>query len=115
MKKKWISMAAVLFMGTSLALTSCGGNNGDMPADTTTGDTQETGVEDSNSPMGTTTGDTVGTTAGTTAGTTTGTTGTTTGGTTGTTGTTTGATTGTTGTTTGGTTGTTTGGGTTGR
>jgi hypothetical protein len=107
MKKQWISMAVALFMGSSLLLTSCGGNNGDMPPESTTGDTQETGIEDPNDPMGTTTGDTVGTsgiTTGTTAGTTTGTT-------TGTTGTTTGGTTGTTGTTTGGTTG----GGTTGR
>ncbi|WP_460924548.1 hypothetical protein [Pontibacter brevis] len=88
MKRIWISMVATMFMGTSVMMTSCGGNNGDMPPETTTGETQETGIEDPASPMGTTTGDTVGTygttAGGTTAGTTAGgtTTGTTAGGTT---------------------------------
>lgn len=106
-------MAAALLMGTTLMLTSCAeGNNGDMPPESTTGDTQITGPEDDmtdtmDAGAATTAG---GTTAGTT------TTGTTAGGATGATTagtTTTGSTTGTTDGTT--TTGTTAGGTTTGR
>ena len=76
-------MATTMFLGTSLMLTSCGGNNADMPPETITGETQETGV-DYPEGMGTTTGDTIGTEGGITTGTTTGTTagGTTAGGTT---------------------------------
>lgn len=45
MKKKLIYMAGAAFLSTSFFLTSCGGNNGDMPPETTTGDNRETGVE----------------------------------------------------------------------
>lgn len=45
MKNRLLYMASAALMSTSLFLTSCGGNNGDMPPESTTGDTQETGVE----------------------------------------------------------------------
>lgn len=45
MKKKLIYVASAALLSTSLFLTSCGGNNGDMPPETTTGDNRETGVD----------------------------------------------------------------------
>lgn len=46
MKKRLIFMASAALLSTTLFLTSCAeGNNGDMPPESTTGDTQETGVE----------------------------------------------------------------------
>jgi hypothetical protein len=124
MNKQWTSIAASFVVGSALLLASCGegGNNSDMPPESTQGNTQETGVEgngyvmpedtagmEGNTTTGSTTGTTAGTTTGTTAGSTTGTTaGTTNGTTTATTaGTTAGSTTGssTAGSTTGGTTG----------
>lgn len=45
MKKKIIYLASAVLFSTSLFLTSCGGNNGDMPPETTTGDNRETGVD----------------------------------------------------------------------
>lgn len=46
MKKKLIYLASAGLLSTSLLLTSCGGNNGDMPPETTTGENnRETGVE----------------------------------------------------------------------
>ncbi|MHC2991995.1 lipoprotein [Pontibacter sp. HJ8] len=127
MNKQLTSIAASFLMGSALLLASCGegGNNSDMPPESTQGNTQETGVEGNGYVMpedtgglegSTTTGSTTGTTAGTTTGTTTGssTTGTTAGTTNGTTaGTTAGSTTG--ATTAGSTTGGSTTGGTTGR
>lgn len=44
MKKQYISFAAAVLMGATLTLTSCAeGNNGDMPPESVTGDTQITG------------------------------------------------------------------------
>ncbi len=86
MKNKWISGVATLFLGSSLFLASCGGNNGDMPQENTEGNNRETGVEGTGDLPGTGAEDTTGmgtdttttsaggTTSGTTAGTTTGTT-----------------------------------------
>lgn len=45
MKKKLTYIASVALLSTSLSLTSCGGNNGDMPPETTNGDNRETGVD----------------------------------------------------------------------
>lgn len=93
MKKQYITLAAAICIGATLSLSSCAeGNNGDMPPESTSGDTQITGPEDdmtdtldaSGSTGATTAGTTTtGSTTGTTDGTTTGTTGSTTGGTTG--------------------------------
>lgn len=95
MKKECKLIIAALFLGTSLLMTSCGGNNGDMPPETTDGSSRETGVEGNgytmdpgandttvtNDDMSTTDSTTNTTTGSTTAGTTTG--GTTSGTTTG--------------------------------
>ncbi|RAU83675.1 hypothetical protein [Pontibacter arcticus] len=53
MRKNSISILAAVLVSASLSLTACGGNNGDMPPETTTGDTQETGVEGSGDLPGT--------------------------------------------------------------
>ena len=86
MKRQHITVAAALLMGASIGLSSCAeGNNGDMPPESTSGDTQITGPEDDMTDTMNASGSTGATTAGTTTtGSTTGTTaGTTTGGTTG--------------------------------
>ncbi|WP_114781468.1 hypothetical protein [Botryobacter ruber] len=45
MKNKRNSVLAALFLGTSLFLASCTGENTEMPPESTHGNTQETGVE----------------------------------------------------------------------
>ncbi|MEJ8758162.1 hypothetical protein WG947_14205 [Pontibacter sp. H259] len=54
MKKK-INFAATILMASGLMLASCGetGENSDMPPESTTGNTQETGVEGSGDQPGT--------------------------------------------------------------
>jgi len=60
MKKKLIYLASAALVSTSLFLTSCAeGENGDMPPESTTGDTQETGVEGTGDLPGTGAEDTV--------------------------------------------------------
>ncbi|AKD03366.1 hypothetical protein POKO110462_05250 [Pontibacter korlensis] len=54
MKIKLIkSITSAVFAGSLLLLTSCGGNNGSMPPESTTGDTNETGVQGSGDLPGT--------------------------------------------------------------
>ncbi|MCC9137896.1 hypothetical protein ACFSKU_21365 [Pontibacter silvestris] len=63
MKKEWKSIIAALFLGTSMLMTSCGGNNGDMPPETTNGDNnRETGVDGNGYTMDPGSPDTTGTT-----------------------------------------------------
>jgi len=58
MKKK-INFAAAIIMASALTLTACDtGENREMPPESTTGDTQETGVEGSGDMPGTAADDT---------------------------------------------------------